>query len=73
MKYIKASNGMNFMWMKWFKKYRWAYWECSKPVWLKPHFEKYIFGWRMGWLLFAIGTGVVNKEQMEIVKKNLCK
>lgn len=63
--------------MKWFwfkrkhNKHRWICLECSKPIWWIPHFEHYIYGVRIGWLLFAFGTGLVTNNTMSVVKANL--
>lgn len=75
-KKINYSNidGMNFIWFKWFKgKYRWIYWECRPPVWWLPKIEKYKHGFRVGWLIFAIGAGKVTDKMIEAIKKESCK
>jgi hypothetical protein len=65
---------MHFIWCKWFDgRYRWVYWECQPPVWWKPRIEKYKFGTRFGWLIFSIGTGIVTKQMMEVMMKELGK
>lgn len=69
MKIIQTDAGVPFLWMKWGKKFRWISLECDTPVWWKPVREKYIYGQRVGWLVFAIWTGVVTKEMMDRINK----
>lgn len=64
---IQTSVGARFLWICFGEKYLWLCAECSKPVWWKPRFEKYSFGRRFGWLLFAFGFGLVNERQMNVL------
>lgn len=65
MRFIKTKIGTRVAWMRWGEKHRWISLDASFPVWWKPRLEKYSFGRRVGWLIFAIGTGVVTKEIMD--------
>ena len=58
---------MKWFWFKRKYKYRWICLECSLPIWWIPRFETYSYGHRLGWLIFAIGTGMVTKEQLEAI------
>jgi hypothetical protein len=64
-KYKKSSQNVHIIWMTWGKKFRWISFECSTPAWWLPKYEKFNKGTRFGWLVFAIGTGVVTREQMD--------
>ena len=45
----------------------------ANPIWWKPRIEKYTFGKRIGWLYFAVGTGVVTQQMMQIIIEEFSK
>lgn len=59
-----------FIWIKRGKNFRWISYEFSTPI-ENPIIESYSYGRRIVFGPFAMGTGVVSRETMDIMQNIL--
>ncbi|SNX54202.1 hypothetical protein [Thermoanaerobacterium sp. RBIITD] len=48
-------------------RYIWFTFESSLPIWWVPRLERYSYGIRVGFLIFAVGFGIVNESVIDFL------